>query len=1547
MLGLSKGSVISNVGMLRKENTDTQSEVNSSNVVARFLSRISSFDYRAILLFKQQRSRTADLNCHDAVLVILNHCDDFTRQRLVECMARCHLSVPIILPDLKKGRQGIFQQWALASIVKTIPHHGNFDDVFVSRYPFHVVFCVMFDESQDFCISNILNKMIGETQENNIPFSFLGRNVDPNPPRLLSGLTEAVWFVPDNMATPMTEWRLTLPVCFSYLHGNPEYHKKEFEFGFASSSITVIFVCREVFKSFIANFTELGKHKQIIVAVLSSKRKKKSYTLRGHNKITVRDFSSTTETDIAKALCTDISYLLKNSSPSNFTLQKAGTSICKLQNMQTDVQSSCQVGFEYAEKIDRLFSSKGSSFSSTFKLLHHWESYSKFYKNTQWKRATVNISQEMELQRQRLGQSRIAQFEERLSIPMQFFLDIMEGSSDLEQIYVLSWMKLFLKHRQLSKERSREQELLPVQHHLQQLKLDDNSSGSMYKKMELNFSNDKEAFYYMNYGIDTLLQELGQLYECRSFVGHNSCHIVMVAANMILNGLPIVIFDGQTGNVPITWLAGVFKAVQAATGNQKVFVISILGVQSAGKSTFLNAVFGTNFEVNAGRCTKGVYFQMVKLDETLRRETGCCFILVIDTEGLRPLHDLYKVSNEMATFVLSLSNFAFLNIAGQTIEGDIKNILQIAALAFLRMNQVNLNCDCFVVQQLVSDLTALRKNKHDIHSLCLTIDQAIKHAAKVEKIEIQNSKKYPEIFKIVNFKKGLQRLQYFPPLWGGRSMSIPETSYSELILELRKEIIGIIQSSGSEYLHLSVLTERVVDIWKAVKEDDFLFYFQNTQEMKQFNQFKEEYHKMCAKVSADMGTWKVTHLRKLKPKWKSKTVYEDYNTKTQEQLAKHKNEVFHQLDTLLSQEKNWLIRNRAQYFKEDFAERLTHTGECILHALKRSNELLTSELWTETTSTLSKLVYSLADKHRSNKMDNIDWVGIEFKTLWEKELCNVKSQLLDKMNDTSLQEEILVEIANSLRDLYRDTLLEKDIKKNIPSFLNIRNLAELIKESKFLQFTENETETFSKYAKYLEYFVEASVSPAIETNIQNCVQTFVSTIEAKPVVDSSSVLTLFEVAKQFQGKLRLDMLATVILKLCLWLAPLILRAIVLRDWELINYNLENIRGDFYDEYIATCMVVTRREFQTAVRFRVFIERELANSISDELYNTLLKKFTSAVFASKEKFLNNILFELSAKKSFKEYKMYLKNTKAYIEKWTLKFISKSCVNDQDDYRTHVSIEEIAQSIIDTKLQTFTDILHKRLRNPSVGYHELFSGLFRDIGRQCDVWYDQGKLETFESSLSYLSSQNFASEFVNIIKNLKGTLIDTIKVPKKSSDFNSVKHWFSDVSRTHKELIANLRLCFAICPFCPVTCDETDHHEVHRSFRHLPKGLGGTWFDSNSPRLVTDDCMSLVASDCTYFRCDCSSSQCNHTPSFYKDYRKAHPTWYIHPQSMSEEQPIDYWKWVLKEFNYDFASHYQVNEADIPFTWKSITREGALRSLINRGSHELKVRVSTIV
>ena len=43
-----------------------------------------------------------------------------------------------------------------------------------------------------------------------------------------------------------------------------------------------------------------------------------------------------------------------------------------------------------------------------------------------------------------------------------------------------------------------------------------------------------------------------------------------------------------------------------------MIVISVIGVQSAGKSLLLNYLFGTQFHSSAARCTKGVYATIIQ-----------------------------------------------------------------------------------------------------------------------------------------------------------------------------------------------------------------------------------------------------------------------------------------------------------------------------------------------------------------------------------------------------------------------------------------------------------------------------------------------------------------------------------------------------------------------------------------------------------------------------------------------------------------------------------------------------------------------------------------------------------------------------------------------------------------------------------------------------------------------------------------------------------------------------------------------------------------------
>ena len=64
--------------------------------------------------------------------------------------------------------------------------------------------------------------------------------------------------------------------------------------------------------------------------------------------------------------------------------------------------------------------------------------------------------------------------------------------------------------------------------------------------------------------------------------------------------------------------------------NEDLFVLSIIGPQSSGKSLLLNKIFGTSFLSASGRCTKGVYYSIIRYKNGDKMKK----ILILDTEGI-------------------------------------------------------------------------------------------------------------------------------------------------------------------------------------------------------------------------------------------------------------------------------------------------------------------------------------------------------------------------------------------------------------------------------------------------------------------------------------------------------------------------------------------------------------------------------------------------------------------------------------------------------------------------------------------------------------------------------------------------------------------------------------------------------------------------------------------------------------------------------------------------------------------------------------------------
>ncbi|KPP56465.1 Interferon-induced very large GTPase 1-like, partial [Scleropages formosus] len=150
-------------------------------------------------------------------------------------------------------------------------------------------------------------------------------------------------------------------------------------------------------------------------------------------------------------------------------------------------------------------------------------------------------------------------------------------------------------------------------------------------------------------GLEHLMREMGQIYEAwesqkegTDRTGVDISSLPALAADIMISGFPIELMDGDAAHVPMQWIHAVLGKVVEKIGNKRLFVLSVLGLQSTGKSTMLNAMFGLQFAVSAGRCTRGAFMQL--LDEmtclAAKEEEECdvkCFNDVISFDVTRDI----------------------------------------------------------------------------------------------------------------------------------------------------------------------------------------------------------------------------------------------------------------------------------------------------------------------------------------------------------------------------------------------------------------------------------------------------------------------------------------------------------------------------------------------------------------------------------------------------------------------------------------------------------------------------------------------------------------------------------------------------------------------------------------------------------------------------------------------------------------------------------------------------------------------------------------------
>ncbi len=365
-------------------------------------------------------------------------------------------------------------------------------------------------------------------------------------------------------------------------------------------------------------------------------------------------------------------------------------------------------------------------------------------------------------------------------------------------------------------------------------------------------------------GLEHLWRELSHIFT----TDPSKKEIPRRAAHHLLDGFPLEILDGDAATFHKLWVDTVLTELDTTLSDQlkrkpKVFVLSVVGLQSSGKSTLLNLMFGTQLKTSAGQCTRGVYLQLVKSEWP-----GYDYVLLLDTEGIRApefsgtkdaaLHD-----NRLATFAVLPADACIVMVTNEEDNG-LKEVLPMVMLAFKGSAMAEerggwIKAKLFFVYRSVdtNDVKKLQKNQRklqeDLRGAAFEVantrisgideesssEPSIRdgHPAVVSQSTMINSLNNFQI----NVQEEKSDVKYFGNLKKGTvpPLDIPDWDYGTKVVALRNYIHNRVSEDGRWESHGLVEWRQYLElVWKCIETADFELGFLNRIEYMYYNDLR-------------------------------------------------------------------------------------------------------------------------------------------------------------------------------------------------------------------------------------------------------------------------------------------------------------------------------------------------------------------------------------------------------------------------------------------------------------------------------------------------------------------------------------------------------------------------------------------------------------------------------------------------------------------------------------------------------------------------------------
>ncbi|XP_075779344.1 interferon-induced very large GTPase 1-like [Pelodiscus sinensis] len=1458
-------------------------------------------------------SATSQTHVHpmDIQMAIFHCADDFMRQYLSTKLALCQFALPLLVPNPCTS-QIEFPLWSFCQVKKNWTSHEKHNEVtqvkkckdkwvYQARTP--VVSFIRLGISSS-SKSQLLNTLLSK-QKHNIFFHRHCRG-SIRGGLLMKGVIEITWYCPGGK----DDDRFDNCIAFTNLHGDAREHVQQVKFLLAIASVNVVLLSdtdqNETGKKLLQ---ELLKSPKPFIFLCVDKERISANRQENRVKIAVKNRN---EAELIDELTDRIKHALAMSN-TNYSLNTCAE-IARHHGFLVDEDNlECREGKSLAQRVisslkaKKLVEAKDKFLPLQGELWHNW---CKKDKELTRLHESENMGIEQHKSQTESEKRKLRRKQFRTAFPlnklMRSMLDNLRIKSETTKMYFLQWLKIFMDD--LSSDHLAE---LHQQYHKlwsQMLEKRNSRGNELETKLE-KLSNEING---SSLGLEHMLREVGQIYETLDAVNQKDkdfATLPQIAAELMISGHPIELMDGDASYVPLKWIGAIFDKLTEKLGDQKVFVLSVLGIQSTGKSTLLNTMFGLQFNVSAGRCTRGAFMHLLKVEEEFRQKLNFDFMLIIDTEGLRAIELASRATldhdNMLATFVIGVGNMTVINIFGEN-PSEMQDILQIAVQAFLRMKQVKLSPSCLFVHQNVGEITAKEKNMEGRRRLKQKLDEMAVTAAQQEFCEVSC------FSDVIRFDVNTH-IHYFAHLWeGDPPMAPPNPSYSQNVQELKRKILMTAKENAQgSVLSMLELKIRIQDLWKGLVNENFVFSFKNTLEIAAYHRLEVEYSKW---------TWALrSHMLDLQNKLSNRIRNEELSRIDSGFLEKpideKYTEVTKDLEKYFSEDKDSKIliqwktnfEIRLKLFKQELVDKANRKSQeliCLKNhqsGLERKRSMYKDDMLRRSKE--------LALKYRDKKLSEHELKNNFLCTWknWVEEVCSTVPMAEEPAFGTDV-EKFLTSYFSSAKDLLKR--IEKFSKCDT---FHIEP-THLIRKKKSIWQLKASNEEIDKPTLNTLNGVTQTITKLINQYIE----------EKQPEIMNYSSSYFHEIVNKVNQAIDVepkdenftitpDYRTDVSLYLCQMAAKRFKE--MYKEFQVTNHPqryLEHEREDFFNCFKIACQGAT-----STTTFASFLCNKLTEALRCATYDKTaidvageMRSNHPAFNGNRAKLETHILKSLAEEENFEKYKEYIQCPRDFFEN----FMKQSVANYLDKEKAKLL------HFLNSRLRVFCTSVHTAISEATQ--------VVRDKNGSASLWLDEfckslhGDLHFPRKELKSIEHQE-----IKDIEFLKKSMVEALNSVEEhlKQDFATNVELFK--SKPHEILFEQLCGCWETCPFCKAVCTNTlpGHDGDHSVAFHRPQAVTGIqWHKTN--HLIIDICSSLVASDC---RLVLSGER--KIP--YKNYRQAgpaHAKWSITPDNSAQS----YWKWFVCHFRSQIEEEYSgkfEGKGQIPSSWEEFTKEIVLSDL----------------